>query len=121
MHHIAIATKHLNTMISFYSSLPGIYLIRENKYSDGTLRSVWYGIKDSESIIMLEKEDFSKGAHALVLDRKSSGLTRESLINHLTDKLNIAITDSTTHTIYIQDPDGNQLGYSDYPIPFPVP
>ncbi|MCC5814072.1 MAG: VOC family protein [Leptospira sp.] len=116
MHHIAIATPNIHPMREFYSKLPGMKLFRDHFYpnTENSLRSSWFCYEGSPIIIMLEKENFSRGFHALVFDLSHISYDKEELKNFLDQKLSIVIDGETEFTFYFLDPDGNRLGYSSY-------
>ncbi len=94
-------------MSDFYRGLPGLKW-KEDKFRDNEkIRSVWFEIQNSNSILMLEEFPYSKAPEALIFQiNPSFNLENSSL----------TITKTTDYTIYFLDPDNNQLGYSSYPI-----
>lgn len=113
MHHIAIATPNLESMKRFYSQLPGLKWLKDNYTDTGMIRSVWYRMNYSPIILMLEKENYSKSAHALVLAASSTQMTTREL-----EALPLLWDGSSAYTVYFLDPDENRLGYSTYPNPW---
>lgn len=109
IHHIAIGSPNVALLVEFYEKLPGFQKLKENKFEDGSLRSVW--LQTGKSILMLEKDEIAKGPKALILD--VSSLKPESL------KILPKWIQETEYTKYFKDPDGNLLGYSSYPNLWP--
>ncbi|PJZ40639.1 glyoxalase [Leptospira kmetyi] len=109
IHHIAIGSPNVSSLTAFYETLPGFQKLKENKNEDGSLRSVWF--QTGESILMLETDGIAKGPKALILD--ASSLTSESA------KILPKWIQETEYTKYFKDPDGNLLGYSSFPKPWP--
>ncbi|TGL96596.1 VOC family protein [Leptospira barantonii] len=109
IHHIAIGSPNVSSLTAFYETLPGFQKLKENKNEDGSLRSVWF--QTGESILMLEMDEIVKGPKALILD--VSSLKPEDL------KILPKWIQETEYTKYFKDPDGNLLGYSSYPKPWP--
>jgi catechol 2,3-dioxygenase-like lactoylglutathione lyase family enzyme len=109
IHHIAIATPQLTLMSEFYKTLPGLTW-KEDKFTEtGDLRSVWFEVEGTSSILMLEKFPYSKAPEALIFQ-----------MNSAFQNYPVQISKQTEYTIYFLDPDKNQLGYSSYPIKMSV-
>ncbi|TGK34514.1 VOC family protein [Leptospira gomenensis] len=109
IHHVAIGSKHLPLLGEFYERLPGIKKIGENKNEDGSIRSIWF--RSGESILMLESDSENRGPKALIFS--ASSLTPETSVSLP------RFIQETEYTKYFKDPDGNLLGYSSYPEPWP--
>ncbi|MDV6236045.1 VOC family protein [Leptospira ellisii] len=109
IHHVAIGSKRPSVLGEFYERLPGLEKIRENKNKDGSIRSIWF--RSGGSILMLESDSESKGPKALIFSASSlNPATSDSLPEFIQE---------TEYTKYFKDPDGNLLGYSSYPEPWP--
>ncbi len=107
IHHVAIATPNLKLMGDFYKNLSGLKW-KEDKFNDDKkIRSVWFDIQKSNSLLMLEDFPYSKAPEALIFQI-------DPFFN--LEKSSLKITKRTDYTIYFLDPDKNQLGYSSYPI-----
>jgi hypothetical protein len=111
MHHIAIGTPDIVRMGDFYSGLPGLNFVKNNYFESGDLRSVW--LCSGSVIIMIEKDPVIRSPKALVFSVKESGLTKDQI-----KEIPLNWTHSTEYTIYFTDPDGNILGYTDFPAEF---
>lgn len=94
-------------MGDFYKNLSGLKW-KEDKFNDDKkIRSVWFDIQKSNSLLMLEDFPYSKAPEALIFQI-------DPFFN--LEKSSLKITKRTDYTIYFLDPDKNQLGYSSYPI-----
>lgn len=114
MHHVAIATPNLYLMRDFYKTIPGLDLIQENQFSEGELRSAWFRVRGTESVLMLESEPFVRGPQALVFSIHLTGLSKDDIKDILFQNMGLTPDGETPFTLYFRDPDGNRLGYSDY-------
>lgn len=110
IHHIALGTESVSEMANFYSKIPGLQKEREFLYEgEERLRSVW--ILAGSTRIMIE-DGKKQASRALVFPLKRESKWREFLeIQELLD--------GTQFTLYFKDTDGNRLGVSNYPVPFP--
>ncbi|MCG6168964.1 VOC family protein [Leptospira sp. FAT2] len=109
LHHIAIGSPHPDSLVSFYESLPGLTKSKENRNPDGSLRSVWF--QSGEIILMLEIDLKVQGPKALIF---SAAVLKPEDLKRLPQWIQ-----ETEYTKYFKDPDGNLLGYSSYPNPWP--
>ncbi|WP_016756970.1 hypothetical protein [Leptospira santarosai] len=109
IHHIAIGSPNINILEKFYESLPGFKKIRENKNPDQSIRSVWF--RAGDTILMIEIDTSVKGPKALIL---STSCLKSADLKSLPKWIQ-----ETEYTKYFKDPDGNLLGYSSYPNPWP--
>ncbi|AOP35041.1 glyoxalase [Leptospira tipperaryensis] len=109
IHHIAIGTLNVKTLSDFYETLPGLKRIQEHWNEDKTLRSVWF--QAGEILLMLESDSIVKAPKALIF---SAASLEPSTINGLPKWIQ-----ETEYTKYFRDLDGNLIGYSSYPNPWP--
>jgi hypothetical protein len=110
IHHIAIPCKDPISLSFFYKKLPGMKEIRVNSLDDQSIRSIWIE-EESGTILMLEKEDNpSPSKTRLVFSLKSIDGSEKNLSN-----IKDLIKNKTEYTIYFDDPEGNLLGYSNFP------
>ena len=105
LHHIAIGTPHLLEMVEFYSSLPGLKFLEWKFDENKEKRSAWFEVDGI--LLMIEKRSYKKGPEAIVF---SSQCITESNSKNLPP-----ILSRTDYTIYLEDFDGNKVGYSSYP------
>ena len=107
LNHIAIASPEIETLVQFYQNLPGISFL-EWKYNENQeKRSGWLQIKDGP-ILMIEKKPLAKAPEALVL---SYSLLSGSVLNW---------SHKSAYTLFLKDPEGNVIGYSNYPNTLPA-
>lgn len=109
IHHIAIGTPNIKVLSDFYETLPGLKRIKDHRNADDTLRSVWF--QTGTSILMLESDALVKGPKALIFSASS---LEPSTINGLPKWIQ-----ETEYTKYFKDLDGNLIGYSSFPDPWP--
>ncbi|RHX92972.1 VOC family protein [Leptospira stimsonii] len=109
IHHIAIGTPNVKSLSDFYETLPGLKRIKEHWNEDKTLRSVWF--QSGTSVLMIESDLNGKGPKALIF---SASVLEPSTINGLPKWIQ-----ETEYTKYFLDLDGNRIGYSSYPDPWP--
>ncbi|MBE7437232.1 MAG: glyoxalase [Spirochaetales bacterium] len=107
IHHIAIGTRQVQTLFEFYKKLPGLTFLAWQYTADGRRRAAWFDAQGT--ILMLEESDISEAPRALVFS------WREEWHQALLERA----CDTSVSTIYLQDPDGNRLGYSRYPDALP--
>lgn len=110
MHHIAITTTNLEEMGKFYQKLPGLIVQQANLDISGRMRSLWFQVDHQNSVLMLERDNISKAPAAFVLSLKDTGKTEREI-----EEMDLNWDGRTDFTIYFRDPDGNKLGYSNYP------
>jgi hypothetical protein len=103
IHHIAIGTPHLLEMVEFYSQLPGLKFLEWKLEEDGEKRSGWF---DAGGILlMIEKRSYKKAPEAILFS-----------ITCITNTKQLPpIFSKTDYSIYLEDFDGNKIGYSSYP------
>jgi hypothetical protein len=105
IHHIAIGTPHLLEMVEFYSLLPGLKFLEWKLDENKEKRSAW--IDAGGILLMIEKRSYKKGPEAIVF---SIQCITESNFKNLPP-----ILSKTDYTIYLEDYDGNKVGYSSFP------
>lgn len=111
IHHIALRVRDCEASARFYERAFGLLEVRRLS-SEGELRAVW--LRAGESVLMLERslrgEGLAQGSgHVLVFPTRDLGEAETRL-----RALEIAITDRTASTLYVQDPDGHRAGLSTY-------
>ena len=121
VHHIALKCWDVEALAGFYQLVFG--LASERRFEDEYgLRSIWLRLGDLR--LMLERSevggvtnreftDDPVGLHLLafaITPEEREGW-RESL-----KEAGCVVVDETAHTLYIQDPEGNRIGLSSYPL-----
>lgn len=92
-------------MVSFYKKIPGLEFLEWKYDTENQKRSGWF--QTSERILlMIEKRTYNRAPEALVFSYPS-GTSIEQF----------SILRKTEFTVYISDPDGNTVGFSQYPKP----
>jgi hypothetical protein len=113
IHHIAITSNIPERLSQFYEELPGLMKIQENR-ENGIIRSVWFAIHNSKSILMIERGE-NKAPYTLVFDLLYFfSVNKNKIISEMKNIIPL-VESKTEFTFYFRDPDGNRLGYSSYP------
>jgi len=116
IHHIAITTRAPEKLAAFYLDILGLPEIKRHFHEDGTLRSVWLELEYG-AILMIEKQDLppeeGNGFHLLAFSVTES---EKSSWKEKLAKAGVEIYNSTNHTLYFMDPDGNRIGLSSYKL-----
>ncbi|WCL49083.1 hypothetical protein [Leptospira sp. GIMC2001] len=86
--------------------------IQKIDWDENLIRSVWFSFVNNPLLIMIEKENFKKGSHALVFALKELDLDSKT-----SNKILELEESRSEYSIYFSDPDGNKLGYSSFPTP----
>lgn len=116
LNHIALKVKSLASCLEFYHNILGLKILKENRRSDKSIRSIWLGI--GETILMLEQEEAlyprignSQGFafFALTIKKEEYRTWQKKL-----ELSGIAIEKETEYTMYFRDPEGNQVGLSHF-------
>jgi catechol 2,3-dioxygenase-like lactoylglutathione lyase family enzyme len=111
IHHIAMRTRGLAALESFYASVLGLPVVQR----DGA-RSVW--LRAGEALLMLEQADdgeplVPEGTRELVafaVHKDDAERYRRILETN-----EVVIEGETAYTIYFRDPDGRRVGLSHFP------
>lgn len=116
LHHIAVLVENLERAAAFYENVLGLPVLERH---DGGARSIW--LKAGEAILMLERAERgprrgpqAPGWHLIAL--RIDAAERERVEAHL-GAHGVDIVDRTDYTLYIEDPEGNRVGLSHYPVP----
>lgn len=116
LNHIAIKVKSMGPCLEFYHSILGLKILKENRRTDNSIRSIWLGI--GEIILMLEKEEMlypqignTQGFAfiALTIKKEESSAWKKKL-----ELSGIVLEKETEYTMYFRDPEGNQVGLSHF-------
>lgn len=125
VHHVAVKVADLARAESFYVALLGLPLLRRWPSSDGRQdRSVWLDLGNG-AFLALErceagppKSENASGIHLVALRIRRD--EREAWTRRLV-RAGCAIYQQTDFTLYVQDPEGNRVGLSHWPQPWPDP
>lgn len=112
LHHLALRTPNLNSLVDFYEKFLGLKRTREQPNY-----SVWLSL--DTAILMIEQATEtepsipvkSRELIAFSVDKSEQDALRSRLTAH-----DIAIEEETAYTIYVRDPDGRRIGFSHFPL-----
>src|SRR3954447_20929359 len=111
IHHLAMRTRRLVRLESFYTTVLGFSVI----HRDGT-RSVWLAAGDA--IVMLEDADAGEpGIAPGTMELVAFAVGKEDVARHrrILAENNVAVEAETVYTIYFRDPDGRRIALSHFP------
>jgi glyoxylase I family protein len=116
VHHLALWVRDLARAESFYTGVLGLPVDRRWNDDAGKPRSVWLKLAGG-ALLMLERApaDALPGAlgwHLLALTITRG--EREQLAETLEEQ-GVPIVSETDYTLYIEDPEGNRIGFSHWP------
>jgi catechol 2,3-dioxygenase-like lactoylglutathione lyase family enzyme len=110
IHHIALRTRDLARLRSFYVGVLGLQIAKEDA------QSIWLRVGDA--LVMLEpaspsEPEVPSGSMEMV----AFAITPEQRTSfvHRLAAAGAAIESETAYTIYVRDPDGRRVGLSHYP------
>ncbi len=121
IHHIALKCWDVEALAAFYQLVFGLEVERRFEDEFG-LRSIWLRMGDLR--LMMERsevggatnrtfEDDPIGLHLLAFTIAPG--ERDMWRRTLTEA-GCIIAHETEHTLYVQDPEGNRIGLSSYPL-----
>jgi catechol 2,3-dioxygenase-like lactoylglutathione lyase family enzyme len=119
-HHLAVQVRDLERVAGFYRDVLGLRELRRHRRPDGTLRAIWIEVPGGGFIAL--EQSRAEPAPASSEGRPGYSLIalgiapeeRKRIAEELVDK-GVAIVQETKWTLYITDPEGNQIGLSHYP------
>jgi lactoylglutathione lyase len=111
VHHVALRVADVARSLAFYGGVLGLRERRRLEAPDGSLRSAW--LDAGAVVLMLERQLRGAGA-----DRGSGHVLAFAVrdLQHWETRLaaaGVPILDRTEHTLYVRDPDGHRVGFSD--------
>ena len=111
IHHLALRVSDCVASARFYERVFGLREIRRIE-SDAQVRAVW--LRAGDTVLMLERSlrgaGLSEGSgHLLVFPAEDLAAAERRL-----RELGIPITDRTSSTLYVEDPDRHRAGLSAY-------
>ncbi len=121
IHHVALKCWDVEALAGFYELVFGLGV--ESRFEDAFgLRSIWLRFGDVR--LMLERSEVGGatnrafaddpiGMHLLAFMIRPE--ERENWRRTL-DEAGCPIAHETEHTLYVQDPEGNRIGLSSYPL-----
>lgn len=121
VHHVAVKTKRVETLTSFYRDVLGLAETTRHEDERG-LRSVWLDARGTTLMIERSDTDGSRpdfpadppGLHLLAfqIPADAHDAWRDHLAAH-----EVAVVHTSPFTLYVTDPDGNRIGLSSHPEP----
>jgi len=119
-HHVALLVADLEAIAAFYEGVLGLPRLSVHRHGDGALRSIWLDL--SGTVLMLEGADPGtvrrgpKGGGWHLLALRIEADSREAWRTHL-EARGVPVVHSTPTSLYLDDPEGNRLCLSHYPVP----
>ncbi len=118
VHHLALRTQQLRKVVRFYCGVLGLAVLREQRLSNGKIRSVW--LAADRTIVMIEAAETdepcipprSNELVAFKVAKRDVARMRARLLLH-----RVRIESETQHSCYFRDPDGRRLALTTYPWP----
>jgi len=113
VHHIALRVRDCLASARFYEEAFGLFEIRRIEgEGGGGPRAVW--LKAGETVLMLELALRGEGpmegsGHGLIFPASDLEAAEARL-----GSLGIRVTDRTSYTLYVRDPDGHRAGVSNF-------
>ena len=117
IHHLALRVSDCIASARFYAEAFGLREVQRVE-DRGEVRAIW--LRAEDIILMLERAIRGSGradgsGHVLIFATSDVEASARRL-----QELGIPITDRTTHTLYVEDPDGHRAGVSGFPFPLPL-
>ncbi len=114
IHHIALRTTDVDALVSFYTEVLGLRVVR-----DARPLSVWLAI-DEGSVLMIEKRGPGEPAIAqgsMEMFAVAVTAQQKAAIRAVAAQRG-CLDGETEHTLYLRDLDGRRVGASNYPFDF---
>ncbi len=120
LHHLAIVSRDVQRLASFYQSLFALAEVARHDDASGQLRSIWLELDGP--LLMIERGEAGVSAAAapelgLVLLALRVSPQQRAAIERELERRGVAIERRTAYTSYARDPDGNRFAFSHYPEP----
>ena len=131
-HHLALKVRDLEQAERFYAAVLGLPVVKRWADGEGRPRSIWLLV--GPMLLMLERSELAgrvgsepdhppfsddpPGWHLFALRIPAEG--REAWRAHL-ESAGFPVLQETGYTLYVQDPEGNRVGLSHYPLPDALP
>ena len=111
IHHLALRVSDCVGSARFYERAFGLREMRRIE-DGGQIRAIW--LSAFNTVLMLERSLRGRGlsegsGHALIFPTDDLIAAEKRLRD-----LDIAVTDRTPFTLYVEDPDGHRAGFSAY-------
>jgi catechol 2,3-dioxygenase-like lactoylglutathione lyase family enzyme len=121
LHHVALGTRDVTRLASFYCSLLGVAPLREHHDQAGALRSIWIDL--AGVILMLERADAGSergpvsgvGLGPFLLAFRADARGRGAFEARAA-ALGAVVESRSAYSSYLRDPDGNRIAVSEYQL-----
>ncbi|MEZ4273199.1 MAG: VOC family protein [Myxococcota bacterium] len=120
IHHIALLARSFEQTVSFYSDILGLSEARRWHTPDGQVRSIWFALAGG-AFLMVERADLGvkrgevRGGGWFVVSLQIAPTEREAWRRHLSQQ-HINIIRETAYTLFVEDPEGNRIGLTHWPV-----
>lgn len=122
---MAVQVHDVAKVAAFYVEVLGLPELQRFHFDDGSLRSIWVGAhskaKAGEPFIAIEHQRPTTPSGALgfsMVALRIEAAQRKHVAEALTRR-GLRIERETGWTMYVRDPEGNQIGLSHHPEPAP--
>ena len=122
LHHVAVGTRDVEALASFYGQLLGANERRRHNDEQGTLRSIWLDL--AGTLLMIERASATAAARpreegvglgAFLLAFRADARERAAF-EERARALGAAIETRSPFTSYLRDPDGNRIAVSEFEV-----
>lgn len=124
-HHVAVQVHDVAKVAAFYVGVLKLPELRRFHFDDGSLRSIWVGAhagaKEGDPFIAIEHQRPGTPAGALgysMVALRIEPQQRKAIAEEL-GRRGHRVEKETGWTMYVRDPEGNQVGLSHHPQPAP--
>ena len=122
LHHVALGTRDVEALASFYCRLLGTKEQRRHCDEQGALRSIWLDL--AGTLLMIERAEaqaaprphepgVALGAFLLAFRADTS---ERRAFEQRAQALGAAVEARSAYTSYLRDPDGNRIAVSEYEV-----
>jgi len=119
LHHLAIGTRDVARLASFYIDVLELREVTRHLHADGSLRSVWLDL--GGPVLMIEPTEepprrvVGVGAGPFLVALAIAAERRPDFETRV-ERAGSVIDSRTEWTTYMRDPDGNRIAVSSYPL-----
>jgi glyoxylase I family protein len=122
LHHIALGTRDVEALASFYCRLLATEEQRRQRDEAGKLRSIWLDL--AGTLLMIEQAEATATARPredgvalgpFLLAFRADPAQRRAF-EQRAEALGAAIESRSAYTSYLRDPDGNRIAVSEYEV-----
>lgn len=116
-HHLAVQVRDVQRVADFYVKTLGLAELRRFHRDDGSLRSIWVSAGESPAFLAIEAAPELIPAGVLgysMIALRIDANARKNVIDELA-RAGVTVEKQTGWTLYVRDPEGNQVGLSHHP------